>query len=107
VSSLRTPAETLTADLIIDGRRFVLVLVKHLYSNAGVAIFSEVTVETGADGEPKHDVFQDVGTWCIDGGVLKVDFCVSDNIDEAAGSALKNALIEQVGTQWSETWERQ
>jgi hypothetical protein len=115
----RTPAECLTADVTMDGRRFVLCLVKHLYTNSGVAVFTEVTIDNDANGEPLHDIYQDVGGWCIDGGgdvggdedgpalatpsVLKVDCLLPDDV---ARSAVMNALLEQIGETWSDAWER-
>jgi len=121
VTTKRTPGECLTAELVQDGRRFALCLVKHLYENAGVAIFTEVTIENSRDGEPKHDIYQDVGTWAVDGGrdteggedgpaeatpsVLKVDVMPSDDLSASEGAALMNQLIAQVGSEWSDSWQ--
>jgi hypothetical protein len=118
VSTQRHPADCLTAAVVQDGRRFALCLVKHLYSRSGVAIFSEVTLANETDGEPIQDVYIDVGTWCIDGGldteggedgpseatasVLRVDCLLPEDV---ARSAVMNALLEQLGTDWSDTWE--
>lgn len=116
--SRRRPAECLACETIQDGRRFMLCLVSSHYGKTGVAVFTEVTPENGADGEPLHDIFQDVGTWTVDGGhdiasgndepaeatpsVLKVDCRMPEDV---ARSAVMNALLEQIGSQWSDTWE--
>ena len=107
----RRPAECLTAGVTADDRRFLLCLVAAHYGRAGAAIFTEVTPEDGADGEPKANLFEDVGTWCIDGSdegpsILKVDFMPSDDLSVADGVAVVNALLEQVGSKWSDTVER-
>jgi hypothetical protein len=101
----------LQAGVVYGGRRFLLCLVSSHYRHSGVAIFTEVTADNSADGEPRHDVFQDVGTWCVDAtddgpSILKVDVMPADNLPIAEGVAVMNALIEQVGTAWSDTWER-
>jgi len=122
LAKARRPAECLTAGVVAaGGRRFLLCLVASHYGRNGVALFTEVTAEDGADGEPKHDVYQDVGSWCVDGGgdishdglcleatpsVLKVDVRITDNLTMADGAAVMNALLEQIGTSWSDTFER-
>lgn len=116
-SRQRRPAECLACELVQDGRRFMLCLVAAHYGRAGVAIFTEVTPENSPDGEPLHDIYQDVGTWCIDGGhdvesgydepagyaesVLKVDCLLPEDV---ARAAVMNDLLEQIGTTWSDTW---
>jgi hypothetical protein len=115
---VKRPAECLACDVTQDGRRFILCLVSSHYGKTGVAVFTEVTPEDGTDGEPRNDIFQDVGSWVIDGGrdiesgndepaeatpsVLKVDCPLPENV---ARSAVMNALLEQIGTEWSDVWE--
>lgn len=110
----RKPAECLTADVVQNGRRFVLCLVDHLYDRCGVAIFNEVS---GA-GASLHDVYQDVGTWNIYGGrdteggedgppeatpsLLAVECRLPDDVDP---SEVMNELLRQIGTEWSDSWE--
>lgn len=112
----RRPTECLTAGVEFEGRRFFLCLVASHYSRAGVAIFTEVTTEDGADGEPKHDIFQDVGDWSIDSSddgpsVLKVDLMPADDLTIEQGAAVVNALLAQFvassgswGIQAAEAW---
>lgn len=107
---MNRPAECLACELVQDGRRFMLCLVASHYARSGVAVFTEVTLENDADGEPTADVFQDVGSWCIDpetvhGGaesVLKVDCLLPEDV---ARAAVMNALLEQIGSTWSDTFE--
>lgn len=104
------PAECLACEVTQDGRRFMLCLVSSHYGKSGVAIFTEVTLENDVDGEPIHDIFQDVGTWCIDpdtdddtvASVLKVDCLLPEDV---ARAAVMNALLEQIGTTWSDSFE--
>ncbi len=112
--ALRRPAECLACEITQDGRRFMLCLVSSHYGKHGVAIFTEVTLENDADGEPLNDIFQDFGTWCIDpdpgedsdeeavASVLKVDCLLPEDV---ARAAVMNALLEQIGTTWSDTFE--
>lgn len=90
-----------------QGRRFSLTLVTEHYRKTGVAIFTEVTLQNAADGEPMHDVYQDMGTWSIDGGcddfdetgggatpsVLKVSCLLPDDVERVT---VMNALLEQL-----------
>jgi hypothetical protein len=116
----KRPAECLASEAVINGRRFCLVLISSHYGKSGVAVFTEVTPENGPDGEPLHDVFQDVGSWETTGGgdvshdgmgleatpsVLKVDVMPSDNLSVAEGAAVMNELIAQIGTDWSDSWQ--
>lgn len=89
-----------------DGRRFTLVLASYQYAKEGVAIFHEVTLENSSDGEPHHDIFEDVGTWAIvpdrdvEGecgpvatpSILTVDCVLPDDV---ARAAVMNALLVQ------------
>lgn len=122
MSTLRTPAECLTAETTVNGRRFLLCLVAFPYRLTGAALFWEVSPENGADGEPVRNIFEDLGTWCVDGGgdvggsedgpaeatpsVMKVDCQLpSDLHNSTAGNLLMNELIAKVGSEWSDTWE--
>lgn len=106
----RHPAECLACEVIQDGRRFCLVLVSSHYARSGVAVFTEVTLDNDENGEPLRDVFQDVGTWCIDPetdegitqSVLKVDCLLPEDV---ARAAVMNALLRQIGGTWTDTWE--
>jgi hypothetical protein len=123
LADARRPTECLTAGVVsAGGRRFFLVLVAAHYSRTGLAIFTEVSNENGADDEPKHDIYQDVGSWCVDGGhdiesgndepaeatpsVLKVDVMPTDNLSTEDGAKVVNALLEQIGSEWSDVFER-
>jgi hypothetical protein len=106
----RRPAECLTCGVEQNGRRFFLCLVAAHYGSCGVAVFTEVTADDGPDGEPRHDTYQDCGTWNIDStdegpSTLKVDLMPSDNLSHDEGSAIMNALLEQIGDRWSDSWE--
>jgi hypothetical protein len=118
----RTPAECLTAEATVDGRRFLLCLIAFPYRLTGSALFWEVTPDNGADGEPKGTMFEERGTWYVDGGgdlgpgndrpaeatpsVLKVDCMLPDGLHNTkAGAQLMNQLIAQVGSTWSDAWE--
>lgn len=109
---IQRPAECLTAGVAFGSRRFLLCLVAAHYGRNGIAVFTEVTSEDDAGGEPRHDIFQDVGSWCIDASdegpsVLKVDCLASDDLTADERATVLDALVEQVGDRWSDTWERQ
>lgn len=108
---VQRPAECLTAGVTFGERRFLLCLVAAHYGRNGVAVFTEVSPADGVDGEPLHDIFQDVGNWCLDPSdsgpsALKVDCKPTDNLSPDEGATVMNALLSQVGDRWSDTWER-